>query len=525
MIYVNASELQNSARLDCDTVIVGAGAAGLILAREFAASTNEAVIVLEAGGTRIRHSDQRHFAGSYAGPLRGRPLSISRWRGVGGSTQRWAGQCGRMTRSDFEGRSWVANSGWPFGYEEIEPYYARAEDALRLAPFEEDTPVDGASQGALSVRGFRFPPERDLGVLFREALEPARNIRIVLDAVATEVDLNREGTNAAGVSARAVKGGSFRVSAKRTVLAANGIENARLLVSSSRVHASGIGNAHDSVGRYFMDHPYFWAGILDLDLAETAWPGSTVPAYEDVLSRARIDVIQMEPATLRAEQLVNCGVMVVGRHRFKSHPGYLSQPVDDLHTLLELITDRRARDPEVRRLLPRVARNFGPIAAAYARGLAPGQHKLDRAALRTTVEPVPDRASRLRWLPGRDEFGLPQFDIDWRLGSLECRSLLRVHELLSADLARRTGSAIDLRLDVDAETGFPKPLQGGRHYMGTTRMDASSRTGVVDADCRVHGVSNLYVAGSSVFPTGSYVNPTLTIAALAIRLADHLKRY
>ena len=523
MTIMDARDFPSQLALECNVLIVGAGSAGLTLAQEFAGKHDD-VIVLEAGGESIHRPGQRDFRGRYTSALKGRPLSISRWQGLGGSTSRWAGQCGRMTQADFEHRPWVANSGWPFGLDVLDPFYARAEALLSLGSFDEDRPVAVDEQGSatLVTHDFRFPAERNLATQLDDELRASRNVRIIINATAINIETNPSADFVSGIRVDNGQGQQSTIRARQVVLAANGVENTRLLLNSTSVCEQGLGNDADNVGRYFMDHPYFSAAVLGLDDANQLWPESTIEDYSDLFERRVIKIIQFDTDWAEAQQLVNCGAMFVGRQRFKAHPSYLSTSVDNFHTLLELIQERQLSDPETRRLLPRAVKDITSTIGAYSRSLRTHQRRRDSATVRSTVEPVPDRSSKIRLSAEKDSFGIPLPEIDWRLGNLERHSLLKMHELLARELDR-SGISLDVRLDSDPATGWPVPLQGGRHYIGTTRMHEGPQSGVVDSNCRVHGIQNLFIAGSSVFPTASYVNPTLTIMALAIRLADHLK--
>ncbi len=523
MKTADARDFPAGKMLPCDILIVGGGAAGLTLALELA-GRHENVIVLEAGGECARRRSQRHFEGAYTSPLKGRPLATSRWRALGGSTLRWTGQCGRMTRADFEHRPWVANSGWPFGLAQLKPYYERAEDLLGLGSFSEDTTlaVDGAGNPTLLLHEFRFPEERNFAARFGSELEIARNIQIIVNAMAVEIETDADARHVDSVRVDNGLGIRFKITARKIILAAGGIENARLLLCSRNVSKEGLGNTQDNVGRYFMDHPYFSAAVTGLGDANRICPDSTIDDYEKIFDRQVIKVIQFDTDWAQKQELVNCGILLIGRERFKANPSYLSPAVDNLHSLLELIRESRFGDRETKRLLARVSTSVPSILAAYLRSLRPGERRRDRATFRSTLEPVPDRNSRVRLSTKKDQFGLPLVDIDWRLGDLEYRSLVKIHEILASELADNGAGHVELRLEPDPKTGWPEPLQGGRHCIGTTRMHTSPQLGVVDANCKVHGITNLYVTGSSVFPTASYVNPTLTILALAIRLADQI---
>jgi choline dehydrogenase-like flavoprotein len=147
------------------------------------------------------------------------------------------------------------------------------------------------------------------------------------------------------------------------------------------------------------------------------------------------------------------------------------------------------------------------------------------------AEQAPNPASRVMLSEERDAFGLPRIALDWQLLDVDKRSLKVTMEALDRELRRLSLGRVEPSawLDEPETPWVADPLVsnhpvGGYHHMGTTRMATSPRRGVVDADCRVHGLGNLYVAGSSVFPTGGWANPTLTILALALRLGDHLGR-
>jgi len=119
---------------------------------------------------------------------------------------------------------------------------------------------------------------------------------------------------------------------------------------------------------------------------------------------------------------------------------------------------------------------------------------------------------------------MPRAKLDWRLTELDKRSMRTFYQLLGREMGRTGTGRVQIRdwLLSDDRT-WPSFISGGWHHMGTTRMSADPKQGVVDANCRVHGLANLYIAGAAVYPTAGAVNPTLTLVALSLRLADHLK--
>jgi choline dehydrogenase-like flavoprotein len=144
--------------------------------------------------------------------------------------------------------------------------------------------------------------------------------------------------------------------------------------------------------------------------------------------------------------------------------------------------------------------------------------------LLTRQEQAPNPDSRVTLGAERDALGMPRVKLDWRLTELDRRSFQAFYEVLGRELGRSGVGRVRMR-DWVMEKGpsWPSSLGGGWHHMGTTRMHADPKRGVVDANCRVHGVGNLYVAGASVYPTAGCANPTLTLVALSLRLSDHLE--
>jgi len=278
-------------------------------------------------------------------------------------------------------------------------------------------------------------------------------------------------------------GGRFEVRARVFVLATGGIENARLLLASNRVHAQGIGNARDLVGRFFMDHPHLSAAAF-------------LPARSDL----ELDLYHPH----QRGRVLNSAVLM---------------PTGSVQRRERILDFWAALGSEG--TLPGFERSLARAVHAIER--APGEPASRAIFLLAAGEQAPNPQSRVRLTDERDPLGMPRVQLEWRLSAIDKRSLLRAHHLIARELARAGLGRLQILLDED-EAAWPDDLVGGRHHMGTTRMHADPRQGVVDASCRVHGVGNLFVAGSSVFPTSGAAGPTLTIVALAIRLADHLKQ-
>jgi choline dehydrogenase-like flavoprotein len=196
-----------------------------------------------------------------------------------------------------------------------------------------------------------------------------------------------------------------------------------------------------------------------------------------------------------------------------------------------LLTGRWADD--VARDVARIAADAGSFVRTLKYRLSSGHHialggtanlPSRSAIIVLNVEQVPDPQSRITLSVDRDALGLQKVRADWRLGEAVRQTSATFTRLLAAEFARLGIGRCQLRpwlqdTSIPVSTYMPDYM----HYIGTTRMAEDPREGVVDANCAVHGMHNLYAAGSSVFSTAGHAHPTFSIVALALRLADHLK--
>lgn len=486
-MIINSAEVEDGRILESDLCIVGSGPAGIAIAKHLEGSPLT-VLLLESGGFEFDQSIQR----LYEGELGGRkyfPLDSCRLRYFGGSSNCWAGLCRPLDPEDFAYREWVPNSGWPISNEDIEPWYEAAANLLGLdngswvIPSSHSPAPVGLGPIATS-RYFKLSAPERLGVTQRASIAKSRNVTVCLNSTATRIRLTSSGREVASLRvARSRGGGGFVAKAKHFVIACGGIENARLLLVSDDVHRTGVGNAHDVVGRYFMEHPHtdrFGTLIGGRSLASAKFYS------HHRMGRQRVWGHFMLTAQTRAkERLLSAAAVLLPQH---DRPG------------------------EFARALRRATVQFDGGSLEQAPTFTLG----------TPSEQVPNVNSRVTVGLKKDFLGVPKAVLDWRLTPLDKQSVEKTHELLARAFAMSGLGRMRLTLPAGAE--FPSSVNGGRHHMGTTRMHASDRLGVVDSNCRVHGVSNLYLGGSSVFTTSGSANPTFTIAALAFRLAEHLKR-
>jgi choline dehydrogenase-like flavoprotein len=507
-----------------DVCIVGAGAAGITLALELEA-TGSRVCLLEAGGPGYEAETQRLYEGEIAGddyPL----LRDTRVGSLGGSTTVWAGWCRPLEALDFEPRDWCGAIGWPFGFDELRPYYARAHEISGLAAFDYDPEhwaavlgSDRVLPGESSFRTEIFHIQiQNFGRRYRERLERSRNIDLVLHAPVTRARM--EGANCVAVEVRTLGGRELAIRADRFVLAAGGIENPRLLLVSADEPAGAPGNAGGLVGRYFTDHAFVDPGTLVLQAPDAMGFYQARPVASSRGASSVRGALSLRREVVERERLMHAALFF--HPRYEAHRVFATAEVKALQMLWNKVK-QRAVPGAAWPYASQAIRAPHRLAVALARKLAVRHGPARRWRMRGLFEIGFRYDNRVMLSDQRDRLGRRRVKIEWQIAEADVENMRRVLQLFD-QAVRQAGVGHLERAFPDAPTAWRQALEPGKHHMGTTRMHAESRQGVVDENGRVHGTSNLYVTGSSVFPSGGYANPTLTIVALAARLGDHLKR-
>jgi choline dehydrogenase-like flavoprotein len=522
-------------RIDCareapeavtaDVAIIGSGAAGQAAARRLLARRCS-VVLIESGGIDHEESSADLNRGDIVGqPYH--PLEQSRLRFFGGTTAIWGGRCAEFDAIDFERRDWVPNSGWPIGPRDIHGYLAEARAMLGVGRV--DTPrlpppplLQRLSMDELAVRWWSFDPTFDRFTIDRaEGFERDSRCTLLMHATVREVVLAADAGSVERLDVRTSGGRAIDVRARHVILAAGGIENPRILLASNSIATNGIGNAYDLVGRYFMEHPHGRGGRI-VGRADWRWLSA--------FAKRRVNGIEVAPALTpsealqRREGLLNSSLTVAVR-----------QPAGGNHPLPKRAYLHVKHSTAPTRLGRSMWRATKQLVRGYT-GLTGPLHPwamkriggLD-LALVIRAEQAPDPDSRVKLNGHRDATGMPRVALDWRLSALDVDSVAGLVRSLGRE-SRRLGlgtvepaawlADADKRWVVD-DLISAHPI-GGFHHMGTTRMASDPRRGVTDGWGRVHGLPNLHIAGSSLFPTGGWANPTLTILALSLRTADRI---
>lgn len=520
--------------VDTTVCIVGAGVAGITLALEFERMGIDTCL-LESGGLAPDDATRDLYRGTDIG-LPYRFSDGCRSRFLGGSSNCWGGWCRPLDPWDFEKRDWIPYSGWPFALTELRPFYWKTHKLLDLGTPNFDTQYWVQRIGRKDVRRLplssgkirdtisQFSPPVRFGKFYRKDLLDAKNVRVFLYANLVDIEVQALSSTVKQMHVATLTGRAMRVRARAFVLAAGGIENARLLLASNKIFANGLGNQNDLVGRFFMDHPRLQSGRVKF---RKEWERNKLfdIKYHYMNSAVAADgthiaaQLALNSEVLREERLLNSRVW------FSSvFPGEGSAGAQALFRCKQALLKKDQVGWSLSKDLATMAAHpIDTIGYGVTRLIQPRSLIRD-VKFQIIVEPEPNPDSRVTLsLTEKDQLNMPRVRVNWRLGTAVQRTLDRTLELVAEEL--RMNGVADVALDEKIEGhAWPSSLEmeGTWHHMGTTRMHDSPRHGVVDRHCKVHGLNNLYIAGSSVFPTAGANFPTITIAALSFRLAEHL---
>lgn len=542
-------------RIEADVAIIGSGAAGITLALELAAAGLQ-VVVVEAGGEAFDTAEQEFYRAEGIDPDSHGPVHMFRRRVLGGSTSVWGGRCIPFDPIDFEERPWIGYSRWPIGYEDVAPHYQRATEYAVSGPaiFNAGTALPGeqgpivpgvTSPDVILDRIERFSHPTHFGKWYRDRLEQDPRIRVYIHAPVDRILTDHGGAVAAGLLVRLPDERTLTVAAARVIIAAGGLETPRLLLSSDQDRAGGLGNERDLVGRFYQCHIEgeigriaFHADRRDIrmDYERTA-DGIYVRRY-----------IWLSPEAQRAKQL--SGLVLRPNHANIVDPAHRHPVLSAMYIVKSQIVPEYARKLTSLEDVARKELGGSSVAfyAAHLRNIILGSPRLlafsahwtrrrilARRKLPSVVlddprsiypldvngeqEPNPD--SRVTLGEARDARGMRRIKIDWRTTAGDRQRLVDGLRVLQAALAGSGTVSLDFSgVDLEAEAARKIPVGG--HHIGTARMAASPSEGVCDANCELFGTRGVYIAGAAAFTTSSFANPTLTLIALSLRLAEHI---
>ena len=548
MIHI-PNEISLDAALTADICIVGGGAAGIVVALELI-DVGLDVLLVESGDLKPSAEAQALYAGDVVDERLHSPPDRYRQRRFGGTTTIWGGRCMPFDAIDFEPREFMSNSGWPFSLQELLPFYPRANELCeagrfayteesafdrRLKPMIDDFESSHFTTNTLE----RFSCPTNFALRYGKKLRAAKNIRVLLNLNVTALQLDESGQRVASASVQRLTGERGTIRARHFVLATGGLEVPRLLLAGADDGSPGIGNTHDVVGRYYMCHIAGTIGSLKIDRPVDGVRHGYDIADEGTYCRRRL---ALRPEVQRSQRIGNFVARL--HHPRITDPAhrnavlsllFLSRPLIPYEYAKRLHGSERSDALTwIKHIRNVVTDPFDAVRFAWHmlkdRKLAERKFpsiiiksKANLYSLDFHAEQEPNPASRVTLAERRDALGVRRIKIDWRYTRGDVDTVKRAVALLAADLNRaRVGTFVYDPAAIEFE--MTRYGAYGGHHIGTARMGTDPRTSVVDAHCRVHGIENLYIAGSATFPTSSQANPTLTIVALALRLARQLRR-
>ena len=486
-----------------DVAVAGAGVAGITLAVRLAA-LGRRVFLLEAGDRALTAQSKALYAGRSTGHPYAN-LTFARQRFLGGTSNHWGGWSRPLDPSDLGPRPWIPHAGWPIPSVELSRFLPAARAILGLSPVRPDRPMIGLTDPFNEI-AFHFDPPVRFRDKYLDLLSESARIDVVLNANLVDIETSADSGRVTGFLVRGYARDApvRQVRASLYVLALGGIETARALLLGDRARGRAIGNEQDLVGRYFMEHPTY-------DLGHFAVRRGRFPGPDGVVLGGKYWRFLAPTAETQASwRIPNIGFRFV----------YSDQVAKSTRQgpLPDVMADRAP---------PCAADVLRDLARVTGGAICPDDY--DAAGLLAVAfEQVPNPLSRVMLDTSVDRFGLPRTRLDWRFTSHDERAVRRTALRLAAGFARADLGRVKLfdwvlagdgRLPAKGD-GFGAGL--ACHHMGTARMADGPARGVVDPNCQVFGASNLYIAGSSVFPTGGHANPTLSIVQLTLRLAEHL---
>ena len=564
---------------ETDLLIVGGGAAGLAVAREFL-NTSWRVMVAESGNESESDEHERlnkvelesnslstnwnamrdEFHGHQVPKWREEVQTFGvRCRGLGGSTQAWKGKSAPFVEHDYDHRPWLENSGWPITKADVDPYVRRGEQMLNLGKgaygdlfwdhYKGKFDKPGFDQEKLGSFFWQFARSRSnpvdiirLGPDF--AKEKADNVRILLNATATSI-APQKAADQNGVIAtfQSIEGQTAKVKARKVVIACGAIENARLLLDSTETTPAGLGNENDQVGRYISDHLH--SAVAQFSEEHTKAISQRFGFF--TISPDQRPVMYMHGVALgagvqEAEGLLNAGAVCSSKTASDDPWGAVAtllrgQSKNIFKDLFSIIKGPRymftgagliflqsnkvpnaIKNPIINtavKLMP----NF--VAEEYQSEGIP--RKVLSCGFSSMVEQGPYASNRVTLSENRNVIGRPLPKVKWEIGEKEVHTLMRMGEII-AEQFEHAGLPVPTPVDwIKDKSPKDATIIDMAHTTGSTRMSSDPKTGVVDKNCKLHTCDDVYMAGGSVMPTGSHTNPTLMLVALGIRLADHLK--
>jgi len=554
-MLIDLSAISPEQLVNNDVCLVGSGPAGITLALELEAHGFR-TLLLESGSQRTNSYAEGLSETILCDPTHHAPMDDATSRRLGGTSDKWGGRCVPFDPIDFENRNALGLHGWPLSFREMAEYYSKACAyclcgnnnfvSSESLPFAPESIVPELPDGdVLSTMLERWSLPADFWATYGPRLRNAKNILVVDHATCTEVNFEHSEDEVSSITLKAPNGHVYSVKANAYVLACGGLETTRLLLNSDRVHKGGVGNHSGKLGHYYMGHI---SGKISR-VKFTTESEKTVYGFEKdmegIYCKRRFTISE---DVQKKENLLNFAAWLDNPPLYNPAHGNgimslafvaLSTPVlRDFLAPKAIVKNATGGKillgqtiPHLKNILLDMPNVISFMSSfLYKRYIAkrkiPGfflPNKNNEYVLHYHAEHAPDYESKVSLSDECNALGVRKLLVDIKFNSITINNVIKCHQIIDSYLQRNSCGRL-IYADGDLESKISDQAGDGFHQLGTTRMSEKPDDGVVDANCRIHGIKNLYVASSSVFPTSGQANPTLSIVALSIRLAQFLKK-
>ncbi|MDB5223205.1 MAG: family oxidoreductase [Chitinophagaceae bacterium] len=507
--------------MSADICIVGSGAAGMAAAFELT-KTKLKVLILESGDIKYNDDTQSLYNSEIVGhSFNG--AHEGRFRTLGGSTTKWGGQALPLTEFDFIKRSWVSYSGWPINYTDIIPYYKKATDYLLVDNYNfTDDLFDklkisppGFDKSLINYHLSKWSPVPNLRKIYLPIIKKSKNVTLIKNANLIKINLGEKLNNVSDFKFVTInKCNKLTVTAANYILATGGIEVARILLSNQHQLRCGIGNEEDLVGRFLQDHPVAHIGVLKTENPRQIQKLFNVHFYKGKKYSVRFSLSSSVQQSL---QLLNASAAI----NFNFNKNSVFNNLSYLKTAIRDKEKRRLLSYNIIEVIKKSPSLTLPIYYYLFKNRIVKPNTDFNISIMTEQEPDPE--SRIQLSTQKDSLGIPKSKITWKVNASVWKTVNAFAHIIKEQFhISELGNVLiseNINLDIPHWEDF---ISDQYHHIGTTRMDNSSKYGVVDKHCRIHNINNLYIASSSVFPTSGHSNPTLTLIALTFRIIDKI---
>jgi len=454
-----------------DFCIIGSGPAGMTTAINLAKSGKE-VLLLEAGDYNYTEQSQNVYTGQVIGDKYYK-LEQMRARYLGGTSNYWAGYCRPLDARDFKSKSKFPETAWPIQKSDLDPFTEEACKILEIKSIENDQTISDAN--GINKIDFKFSPPVRFGLKYKKIIEKSKNLTTSLNANLTEIIT--DGKNVEKIVVKDYDNLQVEISATTFILATGGIENSRILLYNNKKTNGKLCGENTPIGNYWMEHPHATIGEVILNTTQN-----------------KKEYFSLTESKQNQLNILNSGLRLNHDFKYTGTKKTIANLACHAPTLSKWLFDKL----DLNLICGK------SIMSAWEQ------------------EPVYNNRIELS-KTNKDLFDIPSTNLYWKKSENDIETIYKTSLQFGKYLIEKNLGRLRLFDWVLGEDDYPDQSSfGGGHHMGGTRMGTNINSSVVDSNCKVHKQDNLYIIGSSVFPSGGHANPTFTIVQLALRLSKHL---